>query len=132
MSFLIDTDICSAHLKGNARVTNRFLQYTGGLYISVVTLGELFTWALRAAAPPNRLQALSDLLSDVVVMDATPDVARVFGTVRADLFDKGLPAPDMDLLIAATALLHGMTLVTHNTADYVNVPNLHVVDWMVP
>ncbi len=132
MSFLLDTDTCSAHLKGNARVTNRFLQYTGGLYISVVTLGELFTWALRASASPKRLQALQDLLKDVIVLEVTDREAQKFGEVRAGLFDKGLPAPDMDLLIAATALVHGFTLVTHNVADYANIPNLNVVDWMIP
>src|SRR5262245_29585180 len=69
MSFLVDTDICSAHLKQRGPVTNRFLQYTGRLHISAVTVGELFTWALRANAPSQRLQALLDLLNDVTVLD---------------------------------------------------------------
>ena len=42
MSFLVDTDTCSAHIKGNVRFTNRFLQYSGNLRISVITLGELY------------------------------------------------------------------------------------------
>ncbi|HXE54200.1 MAG TPA: type II toxin-antitoxin system VapC family toxin [Tepidisphaeraceae bacterium] len=130
MSFLLDTDICSAYLKGHRGVANRFLQYTGGLHISVVTLGELYTWALRASAPPTRLQALHDLLSDVVVLDATADVSRRFGEVRAELLDKGLPPPDMDLLNAATALFHDLTLVTHNTKDYQNIPGLRLIDWL--
>jgi predicted nucleic acid-binding protein len=41
MPFLIDTDICSAHLRGSAKVTSRFLQHTGQLNLSVVTVGEL-------------------------------------------------------------------------------------------
>ena len=40
MSFLIDTDTCSAHLKLKGPVNNWFLQYTGGLHISTITLGE--------------------------------------------------------------------------------------------
>jgi tRNA(fMet)-specific endonuclease VapC len=132
MSFVVDTDCCSAHLKGNARVTNRFLQYTGGLYISVVTLGEPYTWTSRAKASPKRLQGLNDLLNDVVVLDVTPDVARKFGEIRATLLDRGMGTPDMDLLIAATALTHGFTLVTHNVSDFANVPNLNVVDWLTP
>lgn len=132
MSFLLDTDTCSAHLKGNPQVTNRFLQYTGRLHISAVTLGELYTWALRAKAPPKRLQDLLTFLSDVQVVDVTADEARRFGEIRAGLLDQGLPAPDMDLLIAATALLYGFTLATHNTSDYKNVPQLSLVDWMIP
>jgi len=132
MSFLVDTDVCSGHLKGNRAVNNRFLQYTGGLHVSAVTLGELYTWALRANAPPRRLQALEELLYDMTVLDVTPDVARKFGEVRAALMDRGLPPPDMDLLIAVTALVHDLTVVTHNTADFANVPGLRLADWTLP
>src|SRR5438045_1135548 len=76
MSFLLDTDICSAHLKGNRAVGNRFLQYTGGLHVSTVTLGELYTWAFRATAPPRRLPALEELVGDMTVLDVSHDVAR--------------------------------------------------------
>lgn len=132
MSFLLDTDTCSGHLKGNRQVTSRFLQYTGQLFLSTVALGELCTWALRAKASPKRLQDLQVLLNDVHVLEFTSDAAWRFGKVRAELLDKGLSVPDMDLLIAATALVHDFTLVTHNTADYANVPGLKLVDWMVP
>lgn len=128
MSFLLDTDTCSAYLKGHRAVANRFLQYTGGLHMSVITLGELYTWALRAKALPTRLRALDDLLLDVVVLEVTRDVARKFGEVRAQLLDKGLPPPDMDLLNAAAALVHDFTMVTHNTRDYQYIP---ICGWLI-
>lgn len=132
MSFLIDTDICSAYLKGSRLVWNRFVQYGGGLHISAVTAGELFTWALRANASPARLQGLLDLLQDMKLLEVTLDVALKFGEVRAGLLDQGKAPPEMDLLIASTALVHGLTIVTHNVADYASVPGLTVVDWLVP
>lgn len=132
MSFLIDTDTCSAHFKQKGRVTTRFLQHTGQLHVSAVTVGELYTWALRGNAPPQRLQVLLDLLGDVTVLDVTEEVAREFGGIRAGLFDAGTPAPELDLLIAATALSHNLTLVTHNTQDFANVPGLRLQDWMDP
>jgi tRNA(fMet)-specific endonuclease VapC len=132
LSFLVDTDICSAYLKGDRRVWNRFMQSSGGLQGSTITVGELFTWALRANAPPARLQGLLDLLKDLTVLPVTVDVARKFGEVRAGLLDQGLSVPEMDLLIASTALVHGLTMVTHNVADYANVPGLTVVDWLIP
>jgi predicted nucleic acid-binding protein len=46
MSFLLDTDTCSAYVKGIRAVVRRVTQYGGRLYISTVTLGELRTWAL--------------------------------------------------------------------------------------
>jgi tRNA(fMet)-specific endonuclease VapC len=93
VSFLVDTDICSAHLKNVGIVTNRFLQYTGRLQISAITLGELYTWALRASASPKRLQSLLDLLNDVTVLVVDHDVARRFGEVHAGLLDAGLTSP---------------------------------------
>jgi predicted nucleic acid-binding protein len=82
--------------------------------------------------PPSRKQGLDEFLRDLTVVDVTSDVARKFGEVRAGLFDRGLPMPPMDLMIAATALVNNFTLVTHNTADYANVPNLRTVDWLIP
>jgi tRNA(fMet)-specific endonuclease VapC len=41
MSFLLDTDICSAQLKGDRAVFSKFMQYAGWLHISAVMLGEL-------------------------------------------------------------------------------------------
>ena len=132
MSFLVDTDICSAYIKGNKLVFQRFLQYGGRLYTSAIVLGELFTWALRVRASPRRLQDVDDLLKLLAILNATPDVARQFGTIRARLMDAGLPTPDLDLLNAATALVHNLTLVTHNGSDYANVPGLTIEDWLAP
>src|SRR5687767_9677363 len=79
MSFLLDTDTCSAHLKGNRAVNSRFVQHFGALHVSVVTVGELHTRALRAAAPPERLVSLQELLNDLTVPDVTQEVAQRFG-----------------------------------------------------
>ena len=132
MSFLVDTDTCSAYMKGDDYVWQRFMQYRGRLQVSAITVGELFTWALRANAPPQRLQSLLDLLNDVTVLDVTEQVGRKFGEVRAALFDVGKPSPEMDLLIAATALVHNLTLVTHNVRDFATVPGLTIQDWLSP
>ena len=132
MSFLLDTDICSAYLKGQGVVWNRFIQHTGGLHISSNVLGELYTWLFRARTSPKRLLSLNEMLTDVMVLDVTADVGKKFGEVRAGLLDRGLPAPDMDLFTAATALVHDLTLVTHNTQDFANVPDLRLADWLTP
>jgi tRNA(fMet)-specific endonuclease VapC len=130
VSFLIDTDTCSAHLKEHRAVTGRFLQYTGRLYISAITVGELFTWAERSGAPPRRMQSLLDLLNDMTVLSVTEQVGRKYGELRAALFDAGKPAPDIDLLIASTAIVHDLTLVTHNVKDFANITDLRIVDWV--
>ncbi len=113
-------------------VTSKFLQYAGRLHVSVITAGELYTWARRAKASPKRLQSLEDFLADVTILDITPAIAQQFGRVRAALLDAGRPCPDLDLLIASTALTHGLMLVTHNVQDFVNIPGLKIEDWLQP
>jgi tRNA(fMet)-specific endonuclease VapC len=132
MSYLLDTDICSAHLRFNRGVTQRFMQYGGRLHVSVVTVAELYTWACRAKAPPQRRHGVADMLADMTVIGIDEPIARRFGELQASFRDAGHPAPELDLFIGATALIHGLTLVTHNSRDYANVPGLSLDDWLVP
>ncbi len=117
MSFVLDTDICSAHLRGNGVVQNRFLQYTGGLHLSVVTLAELYTWVYRGTQTSKRLDMLERMLSDVRVL-IDEDIAERFGQLQADMYRRGDVVATADLLIAVTALHHDFTVVTHNVRHF--------------
>jgi len=132
MSFLVDTDICSAHLKDVRAVTSRFLQYSGRLHVSTVTVAELYTWVLRAKASPRHGIALETLLEDLTVLAVDRAVSLRFGEIRSKLLDQGQDVAGMDLLIAATASVHGLTVVTHNTKDFRVVTGLSIVDWLAP
>lgn len=132
MSFLIDTDICSAHLKNDRVVAGKVMLHFGGLSVSVVTVGELLTWARRAKASSNHLKMVQDFLTAVDVIDVDLAVARKYGQIRAALLDQGRDPGPMDLLNAATALVHNMTMVTHNVADYALIPGLTIEDWQTP
>jgi tRNA(fMet)-specific endonuclease VapC len=119
-------------MKNVARVNNRFAQYRGRLFISTVTLGELYAWALRARASPKRMQSLQDLLQEVQILPIDEAVAQKFGETRAWQLDRGLSTPDLDLLNGSVALVHNSTMVTHNTKDYTNITGLALDDWLVP
>lgn len=129
MRFLLDTDTCSANLKNHTPVVGKVLLHFGALAVSVVSVGELMTWALRAKAPSGRLPGLQSFLGGVDVLDINVDVAIKFGELRALLFDQGSTVAEMDLFIAATAIVYGLCLVTHNTADFSPVPGLTLDDW---
>ena len=132
MSFLLDTDIASAYLQGNGKVFNRFIQHGGGLYISVLSVSELFSWVYVADNPTRREGGLLAMLSDVTVLPIDDDIARKCGQLRASLQHKGTKVPTLDLLIAATALLHNLTVVTHNQRHFSLVPDLRIQDWLTP
>jgi tRNA(fMet)-specific endonuclease VapC len=112
---------------------HRFTQHAGGLCIATIVLGELYTWAYQRKNSSSLIQRIeNDLLPEVTVLDFDADCAKEFGRVRGHLLQQGLSVSRMDLLIASVALVHNLTLVTHNTADYVNVPGLRLDDWLIP
>lgn len=133
MSFLLDTDICSAHLKRPAGLMHRFVQHSGRLFISTVVLGELYVWAYQRSNPTSLIQRIEkDLLQDVQVLDFDADCSKEFGRVRGQLLQQGIAVSRMDLMNASVALVHNLIVVTHNTADYQNIPGIQLDDWLTP
>jgi predicted nucleic acid-binding protein len=47
MKFLLDTDICSAHMRRPARFAHRLIQHAGQVAISAVNLAELYAGAYK-------------------------------------------------------------------------------------
>ena len=132
MSFLLDTDICSAHLRRPAGLTHRFIQHSGRLFTSTLVWGELHAGAYHAPNPHALLPGIISLLADVHLLSFDQACAEEFGKLRGALLTRGLSVPTVDLMIAATALVNNLTLVTHNTNDYRNVPGLRLDDWLLP
>lgn len=133
MSFLLDTDHLSAHFRRPSGLAHRFVQYSGRLYAPSIALAEIYVWAFRRQDPIAALASIDRTLShEVNVLDYDNDCAREFGRVRMVLRRKGIEVPTVDLLIASVALVYDLTLVTHNSADFRNIPDLRLDDWLSP
>ncbi|MBW3540606.1 MAG: type II toxin-antitoxin system VapC family toxin [Planctomycetes bacterium] len=132
MKFLLDTNICSAHMRRPARLAHRFIQYIGQLGISTVVLAELYAGAHRDSNPTRLLTLIGDLLQEVHLLDFDAACAERFGRERGPLLQQGISVSAVDLMIASTALVHDLTLVTNNTADFQHVPGLRLEDWLTP
>jgi tRNA(fMet)-specific endonuclease VapC len=131
VSFLLDTNVLSAHLRRPAGLAHRFFQHSGRLYTSSICLGELYVWAYGRRDPAPMIASIEKLLQyEVVPIAFDDDCARKFGQVRVDLRRQGLDKGTVDLMIASVALVHGLALVTHNTADFQSVPGLPLEDWL--
>jgi tRNA(fMet)-specific endonuclease VapC len=130
MNFLLDTDICSAHMRRPAALAHRFIQHAGQLAISSVTLAELFAGAYRHSQANRLLALIHELREEVDVLDFDAACAEKFGEVRGALLRQGIAVPTTDLMIATAALLYDLTLVTHNVLDFQNIPGLRLVDWL--
>src|SRR6266404_3038822 len=133
MSFLLDTDHLSAHLRRPSGLAHRFFQYSGRVYTPSIALAELYVWAHRRPDPAAALESIEKMLfHEVSVVGYDNDCAKEFGRVRAQLRRQGMEVPSVDLLIASVALVYDLTMVTHNTVDFENIPGLRLDDWLTP
>jgi tRNA(fMet)-specific endonuclease VapC len=131
MSFLLDTNICSEHLRRPAGLMHRFVQHSGRLSISTVVLAELHAWVWFSSDPQRYLLRLDrDLLGDIEVIPFDEAAAEEFGRLRVILRRQGTEVSAIDLQIAAVALSRDLTVVTHNVKDFAVIPGLRVEDWI--
>lgn len=121
--FLLDTVVVSELRKRtpDAGVVNWALaQADASLFLSVVTLGEIERGiekrrgddAVFANALEVWLEGLTRAYADRI-LPVTPAIARRWGRLSARIGHDGA-----DVLIAATALVHGMSVVTRNTGHF--------------
>jgi tRNA(fMet)-specific endonuclease VapC len=132
MTHLLDTNICSAHMRRPAGLAHRFFQYGGGIAIASVVLAELYAGAYKHPNPAKLLSLIAELLQEVAVLDFDSACAEQFGKLQGGLLNQGIKVPVADLMIASVALAHNLTLVTNNTADFQNIPGLRLDDWLTP
>jgi tRNA(fMet)-specific endonuclease VapC len=132
MKFLLDTNICSAHMRRPAGLAHRFLQHIGHMAIPTIALAELYAGAYKHPSPDRLLGLIADLVQEVSVLDFDSACAESFGRVRGQMLRQGIVVSSVDMMIAAVALVHDLTLVTHNTADFRLIPGLHLDDWLTP
>ena len=122
--FLLDTNVVSEIRKGRRADPNVSGWYAGvdesALFISSLTVGEIRKGIelARRRGDVRQAETLEEWLKTVVerflgrILSVDTDVADAWGRMSAIR-----PAPVLDALLAATASVHGMTLVTRNVAD---------------
>jgi predicted nucleic acid-binding protein len=93
------------------------------LFLSVLTLGELRKGIPRLPDSRKKVRLENWLDSDLKLrfagrwLPVDEEVAERWGLLSSDAASRGFVLPVLDGLIAATALVHGMTVVTRNTDD---------------
>jgi len=125
---LLDTDILVDFFQGRSdvvRIVNG-LTDRGDAAISAVTLGEVLEGILFGRDPSSAEDRFGQWLQVVTVLPVDEAVARHFAQIRGDLRRVGMLIPDADLLIAATALHHDLTLVTRNRRHFARVPGIRL------
>jgi tRNA(fMet)-specific endonuclease VapC len=97
--------------------------------LSSVTKAELYYGAYRSGRREANLGALKRFFREFATLPFDEKCEEVYGVVRAELALAGTLIGPNDLLIAATALPNGVTIVTHDTGEFSRVKGLGIEDW---
>jgi toxin FitB len=123
LSYLVDTNVLSElrRKQPDPQVAHWFsARPAGTLYLSVLTLGEIRKGVEALSDQSRKLPLLDWLETDLPaffegrILPVDGAVAELWGRLLAKA---GRPLPAIDSLLAATALHHGLMLVTRNVRD---------------
>lgn len=132
---LLDTDTLSEVMKGrDSQVQRRARQYLasyGCFTFSIITRYEILR-GLKAKGATRQIAIFEERCRKSLVLPLTDEIVVRAADIYAVLHRKGQLISDADILIAATALAHGLTLVTGNVAHFQRIPGLKVESWHAP
>lgn len=131
MKYVLDTNVCIRYLNGQAPGVLQRMQQTPDQDIGLcsVTHFELLYGGYRSSRSVPTLAVQRQFLSRFRSLPFDDHAADRAAQIRTDLAAKGTPIGHYDLLIAAIALAHSLTLVTHNTREFGRVAGLALEDW---
>lgn len=113
--YLIDTDIIIWVLRNNQKYVNLLIKLThkGTLYISTITIAEIYKNIY-----PEELIKTEDLLNELQSLDVTPSIAKQAGFYWQEYSKKLQNLNITDCLIAATANINDLTIVSLNKKHF--------------
>jgi tRNA(fMet)-specific endonuclease VapC len=137
MGLILDSSVViAAERRGDTveQFIERVVNATGDqdAALSAVGLTELIHGLYRAKTPAMRLRReafLTELLADLTVYPYTKETAMLAGKLDGEQQSKGVVIPFGDLLIGATTLSLGYSVLTVNLRDFRRIPGLSVVQF---
>lgn len=122
----LDTSAFSALLRGNEQVA-RALRSADEIVLTPVVLGELRAGFLMGKHRVRNESILGDFLfsSRVRVRDIDEETSERYAAIVSYLREQGTPIPTNDIWIAASAMQHGLKLITTDR-HYLKLPQIIV------
>ncbi len=128
--FVLDTNTVIDLFKDRGGVAKQVLATPPReIGLASVVLFELEVGAEKSRRPEENRRQIEELAALAPLLPFGRDEARAAARIRIDLERRGRQIGPYDVLVAATALANGATLVTHNTGEFRRVEGLRVVDW---
>jgi tRNA(fMet)-specific endonuclease VapC len=129
---VLDTDILSAVMKKNPVVIPKARSYLaeyGQFTLSILTRYEILR-GLKAKGAAKQAIAFDRFCATNVVLPLTDEVVVKAAEIYAELSGRGALIGDADILIAASALVHGLGVLTNNEDHFRRITNLQVENWL--
>lgn len=131
MTYLLDSDSVVDWLNQQTVVTATLTRLSSDdLAISIISHSEVLEGVIGGRDRRTAERAFRAFLQGVRVLPVTRRVSRQHAELRRALRQEKRPVNDraLDLFIAATALTHDLTLVTSNTRDFGDIPDLRILN----
>ncbi|MGI4826807.1 MAG: type II toxin-antitoxin system VapC family toxin [Janthinobacterium lividum] len=117
--YILDTNMVSYIVKGRSlAASDQLINLSSNevAAVSAITVAEI-RYGLAKKPEATALKSLMDsFLASIQVLAWGTDEAEVYGTIRAKLEKKGITLGNMDMMIAAHAIVNKATLVTNDKA----------------
>ncbi|MFT3885603.1 MAG: type II toxin-antitoxin system VapC family toxin [Flavobacteriales bacterium] len=127
--YLLDTNACIHFMRGMHGMENAVARVgPTSCRISEITYAELLFGVENSDRRKHNLENLERFLLRISILPVWPAIP-VYAKERARLERIGRRVDDFDLLIGATAVHHGLTLVTNNTKHFQRLNDIKLEDW---
>ena len=132
--FLLDTNICIYLMKNSyPHLTQKLFSLDpANFFLSSVTVFELEYGASKSRWGTKSRTNMAMFLAPFTILPFDTEDAFRAGQLRAYLEQNGTPIGPYDVQIASQALQRSLTVVTHNTEEFLRIPGLLVEDWTQP
>jgi tRNA(fMet)-specific endonuclease VapC len=125
--YLLDTSIIIDYLRGKEKTVTCIDDLTGRITTSYMCLAELYEGAYRSHNTKKIISSIETFAAGLHrVYGLTQPIVEQFGKVRAELKTHGEVIEDIDIIIAATCIVHNLILVTNNIKHFNRIKGLHI------
>jgi tRNA(fMet)-specific endonuclease VapC len=129
---IIDTDILSAILKNNPIVdkeASKYLKQYKQLTFSLITKFEILR-GLKSIKASSQIKSFGLFCSVSEIIPISDIIIEVASNIYADLHQKGQLIGDADILIAATAMVNGLVVITNNESHFNRISGIIIENWL--
>ncbi len=127
--YVLDTDIVIDFLRDKEKIKHLIYNlYTKNIYITFITLSELFFGAYNSQNKTKHLSEIDLLTNLVKILYPDSDTCKLFGKIKKELKNRGKIIGDFDTMIAAVTMNNEFELVTNNIKHFESIKNLKLVN----